>query len=99
MPTMDNEISVQLKRLDEHRIRVLVSGAPPDAVAWANGWEAVGNGDGPFSFNCMAYSDLTVGIVVTAHGRRSGLHASVADLRMGETLRAAPDGYNPPTLD
>lgn len=81
---------VTLERLDEQRIRVHVTGAPADAQAWANGWETAGEWDGTVSFNCMAYTDLTVTVVVTASGQPLAFRGSVADLRVGERTQPHP---------
>ena len=80
-------IDIQLRRLDEHRIRVSGVG-PAGLTVNGNGWETEPSDDGAFAFNCMAYSDASVRLLVTVEGRHQSYHAFVADLGVGESVPA-----------
>ena len=80
-------IDIQLRRLDEHRIRVSGVG-PAGLTVNGNGWETEPSDDGAFAFNCMAYTDGSVRLLVTMKGQHRSYHAFVADLGIGESMPA-----------
>lgn len=84
------DMRVRLRRLDEHRIRVQLENVPPGSHAEANGWITGSGLPRSFAFNCMAYTDFTVGVVIVAPGKRYHFEGSVEGLAVGDTVGAIP---------
>ncbi len=61
---------------------------PAGLTVNGNGWETEPSDDGAFAFNCMAYSDASVRLLVTTEGQHQSYHAFVADLGIGESMPA-----------
>ncbi|MGA7149497.1 MAG: hypothetical protein WBX17_13530 [Microbacterium sp.] len=81
---MEPEITATLTRLDEHRIRVIGT-APADSSVHGNGWECIVADDGTFAFNCMAYTNGIVGVLVLRREELWTSEGDVSTLKVGET--------------